>query len=204
MVTAMNTKRLISRYTRTLARRWPRVGLRWNLADKEPMVFAVVLGTIVGGFGFSLDAVFEYKEDRLRAILKHHAEREELTCLAHNVYYEARGEPPTGQRAVAEVTMNRAASGRYPARICDVVYQKNWDTIRKRYVGAFSWTEFGFLPNPDGEAWRQALQAAAAVYYGTEPPVVAGALHYHANYIMPAWAKDKKPIARIGRHIFYP
>ena len=64
----MNTRRLISRYTRTLARRWPRVNLRWSVADREPMVFAVVLGTIVGGFGLSLDAVFEYKEDRLRAI----------------------------------------------------------------------------------------------------------------------------------------
>lgn len=204
MVSAMNTRRLISRYTRTLARRWPRVDIGLRVADKEPWLFALGLATVVAAFAFSLDAVFDYKEDRLRAMLAHQSEREELTCLAHNVYFEARGEPMAGQRAVAEVTMNRAASGRYPAKLCDVVYQKNWDTIRKRYVGAFSWTEFGFLPNPDGEAWRQALRAASAVYYGTEPPVVAGALHYHANYIMPAWAKDKKPIARIGRHIFYP
>lgn len=200
----MKMRRLISRYTRTLARRWPRVDFGWRLADKEPWLFALGLGTVVATFAFSLDAVYDYKEDRLRAMLAHQSEREELTCLAHNVYFEARGEPMAGQRAVAEVTMNRAASGRYPPRICDVVYQKNWDTIRKRYVGAFSWTEFGFLPNPDGEAWRQALQAASAVYYGTEPPVVAGALHYHANYITPAWAKDKTPIAKIGRHIFYP
>ncbi|HEY7657941.1 MAG TPA: cell wall hydrolase [Burkholderiales bacterium] len=199
----MNTRRLITRYTRTLARRWPRLGFDWHVADKEPWLFALGIGTVAAAFAFSLDAVFAYKEGRLRAILAHHAEREDLTCLAHNVYFEARGEPVVGQRAVAEVTMNRAASGRYPAKICEVVYQKNWDTIRKRYVGAFSWTEFGFLPNPDGEAWRQALQAASAVYYGTEPPVVAGALHYHANYIMPAWAKGRKPIARIGRHIFY-
>ena len=204
MLSAMNTRRLITRYTRTLARRWPSVNVHWDIADKEPWLFALVLGAIVTAFAFSLNAVFEYKEDRVRAILRHQAEREDLTCLAHNVYFEARGEPLTGQRAVAEVTMNRANSGRYPARICDVVYQKNWDIIRKRYVGAFSWTEFGFLPNPDGEAWKQALQAASAVYYGTEPPLVPGATHYHANYIKPAWAKDRTPIARIGRHVFYP
>ena len=200
---AMSTRRLISRYSRTLSRRWPRVHLSWLPADKEPWVFALVLGTIVAAFGVTLSAVFEYKDDRVRVIFAHQAVREDLTCLAHNVYFEARGEPELGQRAVAEVTLNRAASGRYPAKVCDVVYQKNWDTIRKRYVGAFSWTEFGILPNPGGEAWKQAWQAAEAVYYATEPPVVAGAMHYHANYIKPAWAKGRTPIARIGRHIFY-
>src|SRR5258708_19017016 len=29
--------------------------------------------------------------------------------------------------------------------------QKNWDPLRKRYVGAFSWTEFDVLPSPSGE-----------------------------------------------------
>ena len=36
---------------------------------------------------------------------------------------EARGEPFDGQLAVAEVIMNRAASGRYPASWCAVVKQ---------------------------------------------------------------------------------
>lgn len=176
---------------------------RWYLADKEPWVFALIVGSFVAVFGFTLSTVFAYKDEWLRAIAARQAERQDLTCLAHNVYFEARGEPPRGQRAVAEVTMNRAASGRYPARVCDVVYQKNWDTIRKRYVGAFSWTELGIVPNPDGEAWDLARQAAAAVYYGTEPPAVAGALHYHASHIKPEWAKGRTPIAKIGRHIFY-
>ena len=199
----MNTRRLISRYARSLIHRWPRVDFRWGVADKEAWVFALVLGAIVAGFGFTLNAVFEYKEDRVRAIIAYQTERDDLSCLAHNVYFEARGEPATGQRAVAEVTMNRVASGRFPDTVCDVVYQKNWDIIRKRYVGAFSWTEFGFLPNPGGEAWTQAWEVAEAVYHGTEPPIVAGALHYHAYYIKPNWAKDRKPIARIGRHVFY-
>jgi spore germination cell wall hydrolase CwlJ-like protein len=203
MLSAMKSRRLISRFSRTLARQRSRVLNRWHMTDKEPWVFALVIATIVAAFGFTLSSVFVYKEDRIRAIAAHHAERQDLMCLAHNVYYEARGEPEKGQRAVAEVTMNRVASGRYPDKVCEVVYQKNWDTIRKRYVGAFSWTEFRFLPNPGGEAWKQAWQAAESVYYGTEPPVVEGATHYHANYIKPDWAHDRTPIARIGRHIFY-
>ena len=47
----------------------------------------------------------------------------EQECLANAVYFEARGEPLRGQLAVAEVVMNRAASGRFPASLCGVVVQ---------------------------------------------------------------------------------
>lgn len=47
----------------------------------------------------------------------------EQDCLASAVYFEARGEPIEGQLAVAEVVLNRAASGRYPAGVCEVVTQ---------------------------------------------------------------------------------
>jgi spore germination cell wall hydrolase CwlJ-like protein len=30
-----------------------------------------------------------------------------------------------------------------------------------------------------------------------------GALHFHANYIQPEWAKERQKVARIGRHVFY-
>jgi hypothetical protein len=44
-------------------------------------------------------------------------------CLADAVYFEARGEPLRGQKAVAQVVMNRVFSGRYPRSVCGVVYQ---------------------------------------------------------------------------------
>ena len=199
----MYLSRSISRLTWAMSHRWSRVRLYWHVADKEPWIFALVLGGIVATFAIVLTAFFAYKDDRQQAIAAHQDDRRNLTCLARNVYFEARGEPMSGQYAVAEVTMNRVASGFYPATVCDVIYQKNWDGIRKRYVGAFSWTEFKSLPNPTGEAWKQAWKAAEAVYYGKEAPVVEGALFYHASYIKPDWAAEKKPLARIGRHIFY-
>ncbi len=109
-----------------------------------------------------------------------------------------------GQYAVAEVTLNRVASKRFPDTICEVVHEQKWDIIRKRYVGAFSWTELDADMRPKkGLAWQRAATAAEAVYDSDEAPRLDGALFYHARRIEPRWAKTKKPIAKIGRHIFY-
>lgn len=181
-----------SRFAWTVSRWWLGVRVSWYALDKGPLVFAAIAGLMVAIFGSALHAAFTHRE---------HAR--ELTCLALNVYFEARGESEAGQLAVAEVTMNRLASDLYPDSLCGVVYQKNWDTLRKRYVGAFSWTEFDALPQPAGEEWRRAREVAEAVYYRREAPMLKGALFYHATYSKPSWAKGKRQVARIGRHVFY-
>jgi N-acetylmuramoyl-L-alanine amidase len=132
-----------------------------------------------------------------------HADHESLNCLALNVYFEARGESRAGQLAVAEVTMNRVRSGRYPGNVCAVVYQKNWDPLRRRYVGAFSWTEFDRVPTPRGIEWERAWRVAEIVYYHRHEPLVADAVLYHSVRIRPSWSLDRRPVARIGRHVFY-
>lgn len=181
---------------------WRRGALRWwHTADKAAWTAVLLLGLVIGGFGLALHAVFAQGDERREAARE--AERRNLACLARNVYFEARGEPVAGMHAVAEVTMNRRASRLYPGSLCDVVYQKNWDPLRGRLVGAFSWTEFEALPAPDGEAWERALEVADAVYYRRVAPTLQGALHFHASHIKPEWAKDKKLVARIGRHLFY-
>ena len=183
---------LPSRFSWAVSRWWYEVRVSWYAADKEPWVFALVLGLIATIFVFALQAVYAYRDDRRN-----------LACLARNVYFEARGEPAAGQYAVAEVTMNRKASGRYSDTVCGVVYQQNWDPLRKRYVGAFSWTEFDSVPSPSGDEWQRAWEVAEAVYYGREAPVLEGALFFHATHIKPDWAKRKQPLARIGGHVFY-
>ena len=155
------------------------------------MLFSAV-GLIVAGFAFLLYSVFADQTDR-----------QNLHCLALNVYYEARGEPRSGQYAVAEVTMNRVASGYYPDTVCTVVYQKRWDPLRKRYVGAFSWTELSRRPAPEGKEWQRAWEVAEAVYYKRHEPRLDGVLHYHAVTIKPSWSRGRKPVARIGKHLFY-
>lgn len=188
----MRRKSLSARYTAAISRAWQRVRFRWYTANKGPFiaVFAVVVVvSLFSGILYSLYA--------------HDKERRELTCLALNIYFESRGESTAGQYAVAEVTMNRVASKYYPDSVCDVVYQKNWDTIRKRYVSAFSWTEFDTLPSPTGEQWQLAMKIADIVYNGKQQPTLDGALHYHAVYIKPSWSTEMTPVAKIDRHIFY-
>lgn len=175
-----------------LTRGWRNLSLYWHATDKAPLVFVCALGLIVTTFGFVMHSVFS-KQDDIR----------DLTCLAFNVYFEARGEPVAGQYAVAEVTMNRVASGRYADSVCGVVHQENWDPLRKRYVSAFSWTELDERPSLEDETFRQAWEVAEAVYYGRHTPTLGGALHYHATYIKPSWARGHKPVARIGNHVFY-
>jgi N-acetylmuramoyl-L-alanine amidase len=178
-----------------------RVRLFWYRTNKEVWLFVLAIGVVITIFGFVLHAVFADQEQRQNLARQHHEQN--LTCLARNVYFEARGEPAAGQYAVAEVTMNRLASRRYPNTLCEVVYQRSWDPIRRRYVGAFSWTDLGDLDEPSGEEWQRAWKVAEAVYYQTHTPALQGALFFHATYVNPDWAKGKQPVARIGRHIFY-
>jgi hypothetical protein len=58
------------------------------------------------------------------------ANRDPLKCLACNCYYEARGEPESGQEAVTKVVMTRVQLSSYPDSVCDVVYDR----------AQFSWT----------------------------------------------------------------
>jgi spore germination cell wall hydrolase CwlJ-like protein len=177
---------------RFLWRSWVELRFRWHASRKGVWVAAFVAGVAVGGFAVLI-----------QSIMTHTTRVRELTCLARNVYYEARGEPSAGRYAVAEVTMNRVRSPRFPDTVCEVVYEKNWDYLRKRYVSAFSWTEFDTTPHPERELWLEAWEAAEAVYDRRRPPMLGGAMHYHATYIKPSWARGQRPLARIGRHVFY-
>lgn len=127
----------------------------------------------------------------------------DLECLAENVYFEARGEPLEGQYAVAEVTLNRTRADNFPHTICAVVHETRWDANRGRFVADFSWTEQVGMSPQDGPAWKQAMAVASDAYDDLHEPLVPGALFYHATSIHPEWARIRKAVATIGKHIFY-
>jgi spore germination cell wall hydrolase CwlJ-like protein len=163
----------------------------WYRADKFAWLFFLVAAGVVTALASLAYAVFAHQDERREAARAF--EQKNIDCLARNIYFEARGEPAAGQYAVGEVTMNRKASRFFPRSVCAVVYEKR----------AFSWTDSAVLPEPAGEEWIRARQVAEAVYYQRYTPALKGALYYHATYVNPDWAKEKRRVAQIGGHIFY-
>jgi spore germination cell wall hydrolase CwlJ-like protein len=175
--------------------------LLWYRVDKTALGVALFVVLVAGALVSAAGAVFNQRDAQRAGVREFHARS--IDCLARNVYYEARGESLAGQYAVAEVTMNRKASPFYPKTVCEVVFQKNWDPLRKRYVGAFSWTEFDVLDAPAGESWDRAVKVAEDVYYQRRNAVLPGVTHFHADHVKPEWAKERKRVAHIGHHVFY-
>ncbi|MCB2100358.1 MAG: cell wall hydrolase [Rhodobacterales bacterium] len=124
----------------------------------------------------------------------------ELHCLALNVYWEARSEPPEGQMAVAAVTLNRMLSDKFPDSICEVVTQGG----QERNKCQFSWWCDGKKDDPtDAEAWETARVVAwLSLLKGSYDPT-RGALYYHADYVKPSWSRSMRRTTRIGKHIYY-
>ncbi|WP_344709089.1 cell wall hydrolase [Sphingomonas humi] len=122
---------------------------------------------------------------------------EQEECIAIAVYHESRGEPLDGQLAVAEVIMNRAASGRYPASWCDVVKQP-WQF-------SFVNPRTGHMPSVDRAstswAYAQAITRIAVGNFADALP--ADVLWYHADYVAPSWGRRLAKVEKIGAHIFY-
>jgi spore germination cell wall hydrolase CwlJ-like protein len=127
----------------------------------------------------------------------------QLDCLAMNIYREAGFEPFEGKVAVAQVTLNRVAdtSGKFPKKVCDVVYQKN--KFMEKVVCQFSWYCDHTKPSTvNKEAYDESYAVAKKVLLeGFRLDGLRGALYYHADYINPNW--NLRRIMKIGQHIFY-
>lgn len=123
-----------------------------------------------------------------------------LECLSEAVYYEAGGQSDDGQRAVAQVILNRVRHPAFPASVCAVVYQGS-----TRITGCqFTFTCDGsLLRRPDAAGWRRASLAARSLLSGEVFAPVGWATHYHADYVVPYWASTLVKNAVVGAHLFY-
>ena len=124
-----------------------------------------------------------------------------LECLSEAVYHEARSEDARGQRAVAQVVLNRARHHAYPGDICAVVYQ---GPLRPGGGCQFTFTCDGSLRRGrEKSAWKQAERVAQAALNGAVEESVGWATHYHTHDVSPAWGALLVRVAIIGDHIFY-
>ena len=121
-------------------------------------------------------------------------------CLAEALYFEARSESVQGQRAVAEVILNRVDSRKYPNTVCEVVGQG----AHRRNACQFSYNCDG-RPEHINEprAYARAKQIALNMVVGAERSLTSGATHYHTSAVRPSWSRKLTRTATIGTHIFY-
>jgi spore germination cell wall hydrolase CwlJ-like protein len=124
-----------------------------------------------------------------------------IGCLAQAVYFEAAFEPLAGQRAVAQVVLNRVRDANFPDSICGVVYQ-GW----QRKTGCqFSFVCDGSLTRrpPEADQWSHAWQVALEAVSGHVETAIGTATHYHTDYVNPYWGKTLIEVGKVGQHIFY-
>ena len=122
-----------------------------------------------------------------------------LDCLATAIYYEAASEPDDGQRAVAQVVLNRVRHSAFPNTVCGVVYQGS-----EKAGCQFSFACDGAmtrLPSRTGLARATRIAAAALGGYVFAP--VGLATHYHTYAVTPAWNRTLVMTDAIGAHFFH-
>ena len=126
----------------------------------------------------------------------------QLECLTRNIYWEAASEPFEGKVAVAQVTMNRVANGKFGTGVCGVVYQKN--VFYEKVVCQFSWAcETNHKIKPVyPKNWAESEEVAKKVLLENfRLPGLTQAMYYHATYVNPGWRLQR--VTQIGQHIFY-
>jgi spore germination cell wall hydrolase CwlJ-like protein len=124
-----------------------------------------------------------------------------LQCMTNAIYYEAGNEPDEGQRAVAQVILNRVASPYWPNSVCGVIYQGG-ERADKGCQFTFS-CDGSMARTPAPAAWTRARRAAMRALAGDVFAPVGLATFYHTLAVHPRWADSMRPVAVIGAHIFY-
>lgn len=128
------------------------------------------------------------------------AAKREVQCLAEAVYYEARSERIPGQKAVAEVVLNRVDNKHFPDSVCGVVYQG-----AERTTGCqFSFTCDGSTASmPKGKSWTRSVAIAEHMMIGASADQTWRATHYHTTNVEPAWSHTLRKTRQFDTHVFY-
>ena len=112
----------------------------------------------------------------------------DLNLLSRLVYGEARGEPYTGQVAVAAVVLNRVKHSSFPNTIAGVIYQK----------GAFDVVSYGQINLTPNDTAKKAAQDALN---GWDP--TNGAIYYfNPSTATNKWIWSRPMTVTIGKHRF--
>ena len=124
----------------------------------------------------------------------------DVDCLTDAVYYEARGESPAGQAAVAQVVLNRVRHPAFPKTICGVVFQG----VHSARGCQFSFVCNGAMNRPlEADAWRRAQDIATHALTGGVMAAVGDATNFHAVRAGVSFGRGLTQVARIGLQVFF-
>ncbi|MEG8031015.1 cell wall hydrolase [Sphingomonas aurantiaca] len=121
-------------------------------------------------------------------------------CMAAGILYEA-GDDTLGERAVAQVVLNRLHHPAFPKTVCGVVFEG-----QDRSTGCqFSFSCDGAITrwHPTADAWRRAREVAAAALSGAVFKQVGYATHYHTDWVVPYWQSSLDKITAVNTHLFF-
>ena len=155
-------------------------------------ISAVVLFIVIVGLG--IDRFNLRAEDPVVVLPKIKVtliDKNDYACMVENLYFESRGEPIEGIRAVANVVLNRMKKEAKTA--CEI--------IRAPYQ--FSWYIPGVVYRMHDLAVLEKIQDIAINAMSNQEDNVDGATHFHNDQVKPYWSRKFTRTATIGRHTFY-
>ncbi|WP_454883844.1 cell wall hydrolase [Sphingomonas oryzagri] len=123
-----------------------------------------------------------------------------LNCLTAAIYYEARSESEDGQRAVAQVVLNRVGKPSFASSVCGVIHQRSV---------AGGGCQFDFVCDGaqrhrrESSAWTAAVRVARRALGGEIYDPIGSATFYHTTAVSPDWSRRFVRVRQIGAHIFY-
>jgi spore germination cell wall hydrolase CwlJ-like protein len=123
-----------------------------------------------------------------------------IDCLAVGVYYEA-GDDAKGQRAVAQVVINRARHPAFPKTICGVVFQGQERSTGCQFTFTCDGAMLRYTPSP--AAWQRARDVARLALNGSVYKEVGHATHYHTDWVVPYWSSSLEKITAVDTHLFF-
>ena len=177
-------------------------------------VFTTVLATFIIIAGITRPERIPQMQYMEIAQYDRYIDKQEITCLAKNMYFEARNEGTAGVLGVTNVVLNRVKSDLYPNTICGVIEDakiSQWWLKEKglkkpiKHMCQFSWYCDGKAENiTDQTAWIKAQYIAYQMMYADRfAGITDGSTHYHAHYVNPNWARKLQFVGSIGKHKFY-
>lgn len=129
--------------------------------------------------------------------------KQDLECLALNIYHEARGESVEGMVAVGQIVLNRKENAQFPNTICGVV--KHDRSGGKKGKCQFSWWCDGKSDDPTNKtSWNISESVAEALLEGGKIPSLLSDVNYYVKCgVKTVWLRTMSYYGRVGDHCFY-